>query len=99
LRAAIDTDPANPDAVVVLRLALTLDQEKKYNDALAQATRAVSMTKEDTDIGRMARNERDRLQFRTGVPAPPAAQPKSGDPEPAAPPQGAPRETVSSPSH
>ncbi|MBO0912163.1 MAG: tetratricopeptide repeat protein [Acidobacteria bacterium] len=99
LRAAIDTDPANPDAVVVLRLSLALDQQKKYNDALTQANRAVGLTKEDSEIGRMARNERDRLQSRAGPPPPPAAQPKSSNPEPAAPPAGATPGTGSSPSH
>ena len=34
LRKAIDADSANPDPVVVLRLALALDQQKKYADAL-----------------------------------------------------------------
>jgi tetratricopeptide (TPR) repeat protein len=66
LRKAIETDPSNPDAVVILRLALALDQEKKYADALQQANRAVELTKEDTDVGKMARNERDRLLVQTG---------------------------------
>ena len=66
LRDAISTDEANPDPVVVLRLALTLDQQKKYPDALQQANRAVELSKEDTDLGRMARNERDRLVVQTG---------------------------------
>jgi tetratricopeptide (TPR) repeat protein len=102
LRASLDADPANPDAVVVLRLALALDQEKKYNDALAEANRAVGLTKGDTDIGRMARNERDQLLSRTGptvAPAPPAAEPKSSDPAPPPPSHGATPETGSSPSH
>lgn len=66
LRKAIDADPSNPDAVVILRLALALDQEKKYPEALEQANRAVELTKEDTDIGKMARNEHDRLVLQTG---------------------------------
>ncbi|HEY4052728.1 MAG TPA: hypothetical protein VGL74_03240 [Terriglobales bacterium] len=66
LRKAIDADAANPDAVVVLRLALALDQEQKYQDALQQAKRAVELTKEDTDAGKSARTERDRLVVQTG---------------------------------
>jgi len=66
LRKAIDADAANPDAVVVLRLALALDQEQKYQDALQQAKRAVDLTKEDTDAGKSARTERDRLVVQTG---------------------------------
>jgi tetratricopeptide (TPR) repeat protein len=61
LRDAMETDAANPDPVVVLRLALALDQQKKYSDALEQANRAVELTEEGTNLGRMARNERDRL--------------------------------------
>jgi tetratricopeptide (TPR) repeat protein len=67
LRKALETDSSNPDAVVILRLALALDQEKKYPEALQQANRAVDLTKEDTDIGKMARNERDRLLIQTGA--------------------------------
>jgi tetratricopeptide (TPR) repeat protein len=61
LRQALAADPTNPDGVVLLRLALALDQEKKYEDALQQANRAVELTKDDTDAGRVARTERDRL--------------------------------------
>ena len=66
LRDAMETDAANPDPVVVLRLALALDQQKKYPDALEQANRAVELTEEGTDLGRMARNERDRLVVQAG---------------------------------
>src|SRR5579884_2096992 len=41
LRSALEADPATVDPVVVLRLALALDQQKKYGDALQQANRAV----------------------------------------------------------
>jgi len=61
LRQALAADPANPDGVVLLRLALALDQQKKYEEALQQANRAVELTKDDTDAGRVARTERDRL--------------------------------------
>jgi len=67
LRKALEADSINPDAVVILRLALALDQEKKYPEALLQANRAVELTKEDTDVGKMARNERDRLLIQTGT--------------------------------
>jgi tetratricopeptide (TPR) repeat protein len=61
LRQALEADPANPDGVVVLRLALTLDQQQKYEDALQQANHAIELTKDDTDAGHLARTERDRL--------------------------------------
>jgi tetratricopeptide (TPR) repeat protein len=61
LRQSIEADSQEPDPVVILRLALALDQQKKYPDALQQANRAVELTKEDSEIGKTARNERDRL--------------------------------------
>jgi tetratricopeptide (TPR) repeat protein len=66
LHKSIDADPSTPDAVVILRLALALDQEKKYPEALQQAQRAVDLTQEASDVGKMARTERDRLVVQTG---------------------------------
>jgi tetratricopeptide (TPR) repeat protein len=89
LRNAIDADAGNPDPVVVLRLALALDQQKKYSDALEQANRAVELTEEGTDLGRMARNERDRLVVQSGVSVTPASTPPAM--APASPNQTAPQ--------
>lgn len=66
LRKALDADAANPDPVVLLSLALSLDMQKKYQDALVQANHAVDLTKEDTDVGKSARFERDRLAGQIG---------------------------------
>ena len=82
LQKSIDAYPAQPDPVVVLRLALSLDKQSKYPDALKVANRAVEMTQESTQIGTLARRERDRLQQLTGgaAPAPattPAQPPKN----------------------
>jgi tetratricopeptide (TPR) repeat protein len=87
LRKAIDADAENPDAVVILRLALALDQQKKYPEALQQANRAVELTQDNTDVGKMARNEKDRLVVVTGgnnTPTAPAA-PTAGSQTPAPP--------------
>lgn len=65
LRQSIDADAQEPDAVVILRLALALDQQKKYPEALQEANRAVTLTKEDSEIGKTARTERDRLVIET----------------------------------
>jgi tetratricopeptide (TPR) repeat protein len=89
LRKAIDADPSNPDPVVILRLALALDQQKKYPDALQQATRAVELTQENTDVGKTARTERDRLVTVTGgnnTPSTPPAATQSPVPQNPAPP-------------
>jgi tetratricopeptide (TPR) repeat protein len=88
LRKAIEADVGNPDPVVILRLALALDQQKKYAEALQQASRAVELTQDSTDVGKLARNERDRLVIETGgnnTPAPPAPA-AAGSQAPAPPP-------------
>jgi tetratricopeptide (TPR) repeat protein len=77
LKKALEADPGNQDPVVTLRLALALDQEKKYPEALQQANKAVELTKEDSDVGKMARTERDRLLTQTGNTAP-GASPGTG---------------------
>lgn len=80
LRDAVNADPTEPDAVVVLRLALALDQQKKYTDALEQANHAVELTQENTDLGRMARNERDRLVVQTRGDSPSTTTPDTQKP-------------------
>jgi tetratricopeptide (TPR) repeat protein len=79
LQKSIDAFPSNPDPVVVLRLALSLDKQGKYPEALKAANRAVDMTQDNTVIGTPARHERDRLQQLTGgaAPAPPQSPPKN----------------------
>ena len=73
---AIDAFPSQPYPPDVLRLALALDKQQKYEEALKVASRAVELTQENTTIGSSARRERDRLQQLTGgVPAQPQAQP------------------------
>jgi tetratricopeptide (TPR) repeat protein len=85
LQKSIDAFPSEPDKVVILRLALALDKEQKYPEALKVANRVVELTqKEETSVvGTAARRERDRLQQLTGgaAPAPAAA------PQPQAPPK------------
>src|SRR5271165_3746091 len=73
LQKSIDAYPSDPDPVVILRLALALDKQQKYPEALKVATRAVEMTQDNTVVGTPARRERDRLQQLTGsaAPAPP----------------------------
>lgn len=96
LRKAIETDSANPDPVVILRLALALDQQRKYPEALEQANRAVELTQENTEVGKTARNERDRLVTVTGGNNTPAT-PSSPAPTPQNPP--APQQGSTTPGH
>lgn len=61
LRKSIDAFPSQPDPVVVLRLAISLDRQNKYPEALKEANHAVELTQENTSAGKLARQERDRL--------------------------------------
>jgi tetratricopeptide (TPR) repeat protein len=83
LRKSVDAYPSQPDPVVVLRLAIAMDRQGKYPDALKEANHAVELTQDGTPAGQLARQERDRLQQlvnkpTTGAPpAPPADKPKN----------------------
>ena len=63
---------------MVLRLAIALDRQNKYPEALKEANHAVELTQENTSAGKLARQERDRLNQLVGggaatpKPAPPA---------------------------
>jgi tetratricopeptide (TPR) repeat protein len=65
-RKSIDAFPSQPDPVVVLRLALALDKQNKYAEALKEANHAVELTQESAPAGKLARQERDRLVQLTG---------------------------------
>jgi len=75
---SIDAYAAQVDPVVVLRLAIALDKQQRYPDALKEANHAVELTQENTSAGTLARRERDRLLQLTGgssptpTPKPPA---------------------------
>jgi tetratricopeptide (TPR) repeat protein len=77
-RKSIDAFPSQPDAVVELRLAMALEKQGKYPDALKAAKQAVDLTQENTGVGQMARKERDRLEplARGGNAAPASSTPK-----------------------
>ena len=84
---SIDAFPAQLDPVVVLRLAIALDKQGRYPEALKEANHAVDLTQENTTSGTLARRERDRLVQLTGgsAPAPAAKPPASATPTPAPP--------------
>jgi tetratricopeptide (TPR) repeat protein len=78
LRKSIDAFPAQPDPIAVFRLAVALDMQGKYPDAMKYVNQAVDLTKEDTNAGKAARAEKDRLTKLTAgaAPAPAPAPPK-----------------------
>jgi tetratricopeptide (TPR) repeat protein len=83
LQQSIDAYPAQPDPVAVLRLAVALDKQEKYEEALKVANRAVELTQEGSNAGTVARQERDRLVKLANAaspataPKPPSDQPKN----------------------
>ncbi|HZE28339.1 MAG TPA: hypothetical protein VE083_13155 [Terriglobales bacterium] len=77
LRKSIDAYPSQPDPVVLLRLAISLDRQSKYPEALKEASRAVELTKDDNGAGKLARQERDRLTQLVPGAAKPPDQPKN----------------------
>jgi tetratricopeptide (TPR) repeat protein len=72
LRKSIDAYPAQPDPVVVLRLALSLDKQEKYPEALKFANQAVQLAQDNPTLAKLAGNERDRLVALAPAAAPPA---------------------------
>jgi tetratricopeptide (TPR) repeat protein len=84
LQKSIDAYPQEPDPIVVLRLAIAMDRQEKYPEALKVANRAVELTQDNPrmsgQIKNMAKQERDRLQQLTGATAAPA-QPPSQPPK------------------
>jgi len=83
-----DAFPAQPDPVVVLRLAIALDNQGRYPEALKEANHAVELTQENTSAGTLARRERDRLVQLTGGSNPaPASKPPAGAAQTSPPPQ------------
>lgn len=69
------------EAMTHLRLALSLDKQNKYNDALTEADKAVSLANPQDTVAKSAQAEVDRLKKLTGAgastapAAPPAAPP------------------------
>ncbi|MGH9503347.1 MAG: tetratricopeptide repeat protein [Terriglobales bacterium] len=75
---SLDAFPSQPDPLALLRLALSLDKQEKYSEALKFANQAVQMTEstQGTTLATLSRNERDRLvQLTGGTPSgkPPAS--------------------------
>ena len=80
-RKSIEALPSQPDPLAVLRLALSLDKQEKYPEALKFANQAVQMTESNSGsaLAGLSRNERDRLVQLTGgtPPKPQAPAPKN----------------------
>jgi tetratricopeptide (TPR) repeat protein len=78
LRKAVELNTLQPDAVTFLRLALALDHQKKYADALTAANRAVELAASEPTVREKALQEQSRLKQLTGSPTGAAATGNSG---------------------
>ncbi len=85
LKKSVELNTVQPDPVVFLRLAVVLDQQgsalaqqksptaqAKYQEALDAANKAVQYSPPDSQVGNLAKQERDRLAKLAGAPATPA---------------------------
>ena len=79
LRKSIDALPQQPDTLAIFRLAVALDMQNKYPEAMKTIDQAVELTKDqpDSGVGKAARAEKDRLTKLTGGAAPGTAAPKN----------------------
>ncbi len=81
LRKSIDVLPQQPDTLIVFRLAVALDMQNKYPEAMKYVDQAVDLTKDrpDAGVGKAARDEKDRLTKLSSGTAPgqTAAPPKN----------------------
>jgi len=68
LRKSIDALPQSPDVIAIYRLALALDFQNKIPEALKVVQQAVDLTKDnpDSQAGKAARQEQDRLMKYSG---------------------------------
>jgi len=62
LRKATELNSMNPEPAVWLRLAIAMDHQKKYGDALTAANRAVQLSANEPDVLKMATQEQTRLK-------------------------------------
>jgi tetratricopeptide (TPR) repeat protein len=70
MRKSIDAFPQQVDPIAVFRLAVALDMQGKYPEAVKYCNQAVDLTKEGTAAGTAARAEKDRLAKLTSGSAP-----------------------------
>jgi tetratricopeptide (TPR) repeat protein len=79
LRQSAQLNTLQPDAMVYLRLAIALDHQAKYTDALTATDKVLELTP-NGGVADLARQEKDRLLKLTGpavAPVPPSAQPQA----------------------
>jgi len=88
LKQAVQLPIAQPDPVAWLRLSVVLDQQRKYQEALDAANKAIQYSDDMPQANNLAKMERDRLQKLLGTAPAPATAPAT-IPEAATPPKPA----------
>jgi Tfp pilus assembly protein PilF len=86
LRKAVELNTVSPDPTAWLRLAVALDHQQKYKDALDAANHAVQYSASDPRVLNLASQEQTRLKQLTGAPTSKAVPPASSAPSGAKPP-------------
>lgn len=74
-RKGLDVNKDQPDGVLYLRLAIALDNQKKYPEAMEAAENAIKYNQEGSEAKNLATQEKSRLQKLTGSITPAAATP------------------------
>lgn len=88
LRLAVQLNQSQPYAPTWYRLALALDHQHKFAEALQAVNHAIPLFAADDPMLELAKREQDRLNKLTGTPA--APPPPPGNPGNTTPPAGAP---------
>ena len=74
-RKGIDANKTDPDGVLYLRLAIALDNEKKYTEALQAVDNAIKYNQPGSEAMNLANQEKSRLQKLAGTAPAPSATP------------------------
>jgi tetratricopeptide (TPR) repeat protein len=74
-RKGLAVNPAQPDGVLYLRLAIALDNQKKYPEALEATDNAIKYNQAGTEAQNLATQEKSRLQKLVGSSTPAATTP------------------------
>jgi tetratricopeptide (TPR) repeat protein len=75
LKRAAELNKTQPDPYIWYHLALAQDHQKKYTEALTSVDESLRVMGSNTDLAKLAGNERERLAKLTGAPSPAQAQP------------------------
>lgn len=74
-RKGLQVNPSQPDGVLYLRLAIALDNQKKYPEALEATENAIKYNQSGTEARNLATQEKSRLQKLVGNATPAGATP------------------------